>query len=128
MPVVQDPRLIPPSGGSMLRANAGGGLAGLGMGGYRGPNPVTTVGRGGTDFSGFPGAMGAMPPGMGAPGMGAPPQVGQLPPGIGGPMGMGQPPPTGPLAVANGPMMQMQQPVLPQGLAPPTMAPGRVMY
>src|SRR5215203_4122976 len=70
---------------------AAAGLASLPPSGYRGPNPVTSIGRGATDFSGFPGAMNGVSPLMSAPsgiplGMGQPP-MGQLPQGM-PPMGM----------------------------------------
>lgn len=58
---------------SYLQSNSQGtpqGLAALGPSGYRGPNNVNTIGRGGIDFSGFPGAGG---PQMGGPPMGGPP-------------------------------------------------------
>lgn len=65
-------------------------LATLTSGGYRGPNPVTTVGRGNTNFGGYPGAggvlpgvMGGMPPGAMPPGVGMPPGAGMMPPGAG---------------------------------------------
>ena len=49
------------------------GLSSLAAGGYRGPNPVTTIGRGGIDFSQFPGAQNGISP------MGLPPQAAQAP-------------------------------------------------
>ena len=49
------------------------GLSSLAAGGYRGPNPVTTIGRAGIDFSGFPGAQNGVSP------MALPPQAGMAP-------------------------------------------------
>lgn len=55
------------------------GLSSLTSGGYRGPNPVSTIGRGGIDFSGFPGAQNGVAP------MGLPPQA-AMAPGMSGQM------------------------------------------
>ena len=64
------------------------GLSSLAAGGYRGPNPVTTIGRGGIDFSAFPGAQNGISP-MQLPPQAtmAPGMTGQmLPPGVFPPM------------------------------------------
>src|SRR5215203_1883573 len=87
----------PPLGPAMGAPAAG--LAGLAPSGYRGPNPVTSIGRGATDFSGFPGAMNGVSPLMSAP--------------SGMPMGMGQPP--------------MGMPGMPQGMLPQGMMPTQGM-
>src|SRR5215204_2884262 len=67
-----------PMGGPAPMGTPAAGLASLPPSGYRGPNPVTSIGRGATDFSGFPGAMNGVSPLMSAP--------------SGMPLGMGQPP------------------------------------
>src|SRR5215204_4657806 len=80
-----------PMGGPAPMGAPAAGLASLPPSGYRGPNPVTSIGRGAIDFSAFPGAMNGVSPLMSAPsgiplGMGQPP-MGQLPQGM-PPMGM----------------------------------------
>lgn len=89
---------------SLLTANANarpmGGLATLGPGGYRGPNPTNVVGRGATDFSAFPQVPGRFPPEMLLNPAGPTPPMG----------------PRGPMGQPMGPMVQGQQPVLPPGI------------
>lgn len=76
---MQLPPGVPQPGPAMGVVGSPAGLASLASGGYRGPNPVTTIGRGGIDFSGFPGAMNGVSP------MGLPPQA-AMAPGMSGQM------------------------------------------
>jgi len=88
-----------PMGGPAPMGAPAAGLASLPPSGYRGPNPVTSIGRGAIDFSAFPGAMNGVSPLMSAP--------------SGMPMGMGQPP--------------MGMPGMPQGMLPQGMMPTQGM-
>jgi hypothetical protein len=65
--------------GAMGTLGTPAGLSSLAAGGYRGANPVTTIGRGGVDFSNFPGAQNGVSP------MGLPPQA-TMAPGMTGQM------------------------------------------
>lgn len=88
-PPAQLPPGVPQPGPAMGTPVTGSpaGLASLAAGGYRGPTPTTSIGRGGIDFSNFPGAQNGISPMMAPPQpqLSLPPQA-AMTPGMSGQM------------------------------------------